>query len=275
MLFKGMRGAFFTSAMPTLYAVSNWDDHYENNRSRTVKELSWVPVPNSHDGESYSRIITGKNAAEIFAAWILILQVASRCQPRGTLLRSNGHPHDAESLALKTRAPAEWFTKAFEVLCVCGWMNRNSVTVIDTALDRQDDDTAPPLPRHGSVHELNGIERIEIAPKKARARNEILDSLASLETNNLAEETNWGKHAKALAVIQGVTPDVTPDEILRRACNYQVHMKGAVLTSTALASHWGRCGSRATPNGAPSKDRGPTRLPENVIAALAAQKAQA
>lgn len=57
-----------------------------------------------------------KNGAEIFAAWVLILQVASKCDPRGTLLRGGKKPHDSASLALKTRAPEKWFKLSLEFL---------------------------------------------------------------------------------------------------------------------------------------------------------------
>ena len=106
-----------------LYSIANWNDYYENNRSRTVKDLAWVPIPNRHDGESYSRLMMRLDAAEIFTAWILMLQVASRCQPRGSLVREGGKPHDSESLAIKTRSKAKWFEKAFEVLMEVGWLD--------------------------------------------------------------------------------------------------------------------------------------------------------
>ena len=34
-----------------LYRIKNWDERYENNRSRRVKDLQWVPTPNHHDGD--------------------------------------------------------------------------------------------------------------------------------------------------------------------------------------------------------------------------------
>lgn len=105
-----------------LYRIKNWEDHYENNRSRTVKDLAWVPIPNRHDGESYARIMAHKDAAEIFTVWILLLQVASRCHPRGTLLRNDGKPHDPESLSIKTRARQEWFEKSLPVLKEMSWL---------------------------------------------------------------------------------------------------------------------------------------------------------
>jgi hypothetical protein len=107
-----------------LYRILDWEKIYENNRSRTVKDLAWVAIPNRHDGEGYSMIMAHPKAAEIFAAWILMLQVASRCQPRGSLVRDNGRPHTPQSLALKTRAKAEWFVTALQVLSSdeIGWI---------------------------------------------------------------------------------------------------------------------------------------------------------
>ena len=92
-----------------IYKIRDWAALFENNRSRTVIELSWVPIPNRHDGENFSLIMAQPDGAKIFSAWILMLQVASRCQPRGTLVRDNKIPHNADSLAMKTRAPKEWF----------------------------------------------------------------------------------------------------------------------------------------------------------------------
>lgn len=99
-----------------LYKIKNWSSLFENNRSKTVTRLDWIPIPNSHDGENYSMLMEQENAAELYTAWVLMLQVASKCQPRGTLLRGNCQPHDARSLAIKTRARQEWFESAFAYL---------------------------------------------------------------------------------------------------------------------------------------------------------------
>jgi len=103
-----------------LYRIHNWSTHFENNRSRTVERLSWVAIPNRHDGENYSALITHPDAAEMFAAWVLLVQVASKCQPRGSLLRGDGKPHNAASLSMKTRAPEEWFEKCL------AWLEDNT-----------------------------------------------------------------------------------------------------------------------------------------------------
>lgn len=107
------------------YQVIGWGESYENSRSRGVKDLNWVPVPNRHDGEGFSLVMAHKDGAKIFAAWILILQVASKCETRGILARENGKPHTAESLAIKTRGNVEWFRIALDFLSSedIGWLH--------------------------------------------------------------------------------------------------------------------------------------------------------
>lgn len=99
-----------------LYKIRNWNSYYENSRSRDVKDLDWVKIPNHHDGENYTKIITHPEGAKIFSAWVLAVEVSSKCRPRGTLLRSDGTPHTSSSLSLKTRAPKEWFDLALDFL---------------------------------------------------------------------------------------------------------------------------------------------------------------
>lgn len=142
-----------------LYKIRDWEKHFENNRSRTVTRLSWVSVPNKHDGEHYSAMMKSKDGAEIFAAWVLMLQVASKCSPRGTLIKSDGAPHDPPSLSLKTRAPQKWFEKALSYLeKKTDWLE-----VKDVAPACQDADTrlSPACHPPDEGMEGNGRERTE------------------------------------------------------------------------------------------------------------------
>ncbi len=77
--------------------------------------------------------------------------------------------------------------------------------------------------------------------KKQRPRDPLMDALGTLDSPDLAQLTNWGRVAKALKIIRTVAPDLTPQEIARRAQNFRQHFPGATLTSTGLANHWGRC----------------------------------
>ncbi|HUU95374.1 MAG TPA: hypothetical protein VM487_06520 [Phycisphaerae bacterium] len=102
--------------MPVTYRIRNWDQQFENAGSRKVaKRLSWVAMPNSHDGAGYRRIMAERDGVTIYGCWCLIVQVASRCPERGLLLTPDG-PIDAEDLAAKTGVPAKQFERAFEIL---------------------------------------------------------------------------------------------------------------------------------------------------------------
>ena len=106
------------------YRIKDWDTHFENSRSRAYKDLSWVPLPNSHDGFGYARLMRSARSAEIFAAWVLIVQVASRCQQRGSLLTADKKPYDSEMLAIRTRSQVEWFETAIPMLLDIGWLEQ-------------------------------------------------------------------------------------------------------------------------------------------------------
>lgn len=97
------------------YRIKNWDDHFENNRTRDMEKMRWVPVPNKHDGEGFQRIMQDPDGIMIYGCWHLILQVASKLRERGTLLRDDGTPVTAEVMALKTgwRKPKD-FQRAFD-----------------------------------------------------------------------------------------------------------------------------------------------------------------
>lgn len=144
-----------------VYHIIDWATVYENNRSRTVKDLSWVPVPNKHDGEGYSTIMAHPRAAEIFTAWVLMLQVASRCHPRGTLVRDDGTALTPDALAVKTRAKPEWFEFALNFLQAqpIGWIGCKEVSEPQQLLlGRQEGDTQPPPNRQPSDEEGKGME---------------------------------------------------------------------------------------------------------------------
>jgi hypothetical protein len=81
--------------------------------------------------------------------------------------------------------------------------------------------------------------------KLPRKRDSIMDALAMIECDDLSQVTKpaWGKHAKARQIIMEVSPDVTPDEIKRRANNWKSHHPDCSCTSTAIASHWAKCAS--------------------------------
>lgn len=99
-----------------LYKIRNWNQQYENNRTRELKRLDWIPIPNKQDGDGYTLVMEHKDGPAIFGAWIACAQIASRCEPRGTLLRDNGKPHDSSSLSRMSRMPVKILDQMLELV---------------------------------------------------------------------------------------------------------------------------------------------------------------
>src|SRR5439155_10143288 len=93
------------SAAPLL-RVRNWDSVYENNRSREMKRTNWYLAPNDLSADGYVELVGCEQGAAHFGVWNAVLMVASRARPRrGLLVKDDGRPHTAESLARVTRLP--------------------------------------------------------------------------------------------------------------------------------------------------------------------------
>lgn len=109
--------------MATTYRVRNWAKHFESSETRRLKMLRWIPIPNSHDGKGFRRLMALPDAAEIFGAWVLILQVASRVPERGILEDEDG-PLTVEDLSFKTGLKSSSFQKALKALSdkSIGWL---------------------------------------------------------------------------------------------------------------------------------------------------------
>jgi len=99
-----------------IYRIKRWNAVFENNRSRELKNTHWVAMPNSHDTLGYLTLVALPNGAALYGAWCVLVQIASRCKPRGTLVQDGSRPHTARTLALKSRLPQELFEELFEVL---------------------------------------------------------------------------------------------------------------------------------------------------------------
>lgn len=115
--------------MPNLYSVRNWNKLFENNRTRELKKLDWVPIPNKQDGDGYSELICMEDGPALFGTWIVLVQIASKCSPRGRLCRDDGSPHTSQSLARMSRVPAGLIDKAFLVLSGIRWLESESYEI--------------------------------------------------------------------------------------------------------------------------------------------------
>lgn len=158
-----------TDMAGTKIIINQWDELFENCASRKLKMLSWVPMPNAHDSVAYCRLMNRKDGPEIFAAWILLVQLASRCSTRGELTSSDGRIYSAEDLAIKTRAPERIFEKAIPYLAKAGWIltdppmsgdspdtpaDRGRIAALNRMEKNRMEKKTPPTPRNKSGGDL-------------------------------------------------------------------------------------------------------------------------
>ena len=106
------------------YAVKDWNDKYEIAQSRKLKYMHWVAIPNQYKGNGYMTLSELPKAVEIFAAFILIVEVASTMKTRGLLVSDGGLPLTPKHLSKITYYPEHIFKMAFEELVKpeIGWL---------------------------------------------------------------------------------------------------------------------------------------------------------
>ncbi len=105
-----------------LYKIADWNKHYENHRTRDLKHLDWIRIPTKMDGDGYTELLDHPDGAAHLGAWLAILLIASRCEPRGTLVRSNGLPHDPVSMSRISRVDPAIFRETLARLYIIGWI---------------------------------------------------------------------------------------------------------------------------------------------------------
>jgi hypothetical protein len=170
------------------YRVRSWAEHFENHETRKLRSLRYILVPNKQDGKGYRRVAAHPRKCELFAAWVLLLQVASKCPERGTLADEDG-PLDADDLAAMTGFPAEAFALAFEVLTDprIGWLT----TEPDGGPREVPGDCGTERENHPD--ERNGTERNGLEGKGNESRSNGTCSDAGKASNGRA----WSELSKA------------------------------------------------------------------------------
>jgi len=103
------------------YQIKNWNDNFENYKSRSVEHCSFVCVPNKQDGLGFTRIMVLEDGAMIYGIWNLILGAASRQKsPRDGWLTDDGKPDGMpwriEEMALRWRRDVAEIQRALDVL---------------------------------------------------------------------------------------------------------------------------------------------------------------
>jgi hypothetical protein len=85
------------------------------------------------DGDGYTQLVDHKSGAAHLGAWLAIVEIASKCHPRGTLVREDGTPHTPDSLARVTRLPGRIFAEVLPRLASkqLGWVEALEATDVE------------------------------------------------------------------------------------------------------------------------------------------------
>jgi hypothetical protein len=139
--------------------IVDWGKHYENNRTRELKKMTWVPMPNRHDGDGYTKLLDHPNGPAHFGAWCALIEVASRCDVRGTLQSSGGKPLDCASLARMTHIPTAVWSDVLPRLLSIGWIITYKIPQ-EGAPESQE---GAAIPQEGALNgmEWNGMESLQ------------------------------------------------------------------------------------------------------------------
>lgn len=145
--------------MATILKIRDWNKHFENNRTRELKRLDWVPMPVKMDGDGYTELVDHPHGAAHFGVWCALVEVAAKCDPRGTLLRDGQKPHNSDSLARITRIQAKIIDDAIKRLIHIGWLE-SQVVVSDGVTTIPQEGAGIPQGDAGKSHlpALNGME---------------------------------------------------------------------------------------------------------------------
>jgi hypothetical protein len=117
-----------------IYEITNWNQHFEKaqTRSKPVAKHSWVAMPNKHEGLGFKKIMRDDRGLEIFAVWVLMVQIASKAKPRGRLADEDGEPYSFDDIALKSCCKTEAVEYAIPFLIALKWVTHRSITTVST-----------------------------------------------------------------------------------------------------------------------------------------------
>lgn len=131
----------------TFYRIRDWNTRFENNRSREVHTLDWVKTPIQIGSEQWIELLDHPDGASHLGVWHAVIELAARCRPRGTLIRFNGEPHTAESIAKAAGLVPSMCRQAADRLTTIGWLEQISFTQQSVT----DGTKVPSMPHTGAV----------------------------------------------------------------------------------------------------------------------------
>jgi len=83
--------------------IADWAEHYENNRTKDIKVLSWFKCPIRLGGNGYAELVDHIHGESHFGIFIALAEYAANLSVRGTFADAKGMPYTPNSLARTVR----------------------------------------------------------------------------------------------------------------------------------------------------------------------------
>lgn len=114
-----------------VYQIRDWNDNFENSKSREYDRCNRASFPNKMDGYGMSCLCSEPDGAAIYGVFHMMIGLCSRQRkPRNGWLtidgKRSGKPLNAKDLSVLFRRPAEEIQRAFECLSSesIGWLEK-------------------------------------------------------------------------------------------------------------------------------------------------------
>ncbi len=137
-----------------LYQIVDWNEHFENFKSRKVDMCRYVCVPNKPGGLGFKNVLGEGDGPAIYGIWMLIVQLCSRQRKKreGWLTedgKRDGRPLSLMELSRAFGRPLDEIVRAFEVLTArqVGWIKLvKGVAEFQTVRDEVSAEYPPGIP---------------------------------------------------------------------------------------------------------------------------------
>jgi hypothetical protein len=183
------------------WKIKNWNETYENNKSRQLKELPWYREPTVTDTYGFAFLIAKNNGIAFYGVWALLKKVAATApqSQRGYLMRGINKPHTIQTLSFQTRIPEELIREAIEALLdpEIAWLEEVDLPGVSTKpLTAQTQDHPP---EEAPVVHLDEIAEHICArhPKPKTMSVQACGRLLEKIIEGAAEPAKWLKHIEA------------------------------------------------------------------------------
>lgn len=218
----------------TLYFVKGWQTGFETNETRKLKTLNWWPHPNKHDGLGFRKMAAQKNATELYCAWNLICDLASKTVPvsRRGYLERDGNPLTPEDMACCTGFPDSIFSKALSFFSSAsiGWLCIESAgTPGESAGDSGE---YPAVEKEGNGREKNGSEGNAIDYVSEHASEIVTKARIVLHWLN---EQSGRKFREADSSLTPIIARLSEPEVTVEGCKVMVSRQTQMWAGSAMA----------------------------------------